>query len=116
MARDSSIDFTVTQGITSSQMKNAPAATQKAVQSNVELHRIQVGLALERKQVAEALKQAQKLVREDSKNADELLWMADVLAAAKQPAEAEQKYDAAYAEWTSELRTRAYVEFREAPQ
>jgi tetratricopeptide (TPR) repeat protein len=68
---------------------------QKAVQSSIELNRIQVGLALERKQVQEALKLAQKLVREDSNNPEELMWMGDVYQAAKQPAQAEKKYDAA---------------------
>ena len=72
--------------------KLQPGAISPPVVSRFGVHLIQV---LERRQVALDAKQ----VREQARN---------VLR--------EQKFDEAYAEWTKDLRARAYIEMREPPQ
>lgn len=70
----------------------SPGGLSEPVQSRFGVHLIQV---LERREVAQEPKQ----LREQARN---------VLR--------EQKFDQAYLDWTKELRSRAYVEYREPPQ
>jgi len=58
---------------------------------NSDLGRLAVLLSIRRGKEEEALDMARKMVNEDSKNIQELIWMARVLATANKPAEAEKK-------------------------
>jgi cellulose synthase operon protein C len=67
---------------------------EKLVRTNRDVAILGIGIAIKRKEAAQALKLARALIRDDSKNPEELMLLADALHAAKEKG-AEDKYDTA---------------------
>jgi tetratricopeptide (TPR) repeat protein len=68
---------------------------QRAAHHDRDLGRLDVWLALRKEDYGRAIERARELVRADSKNPQELMWIGRVNAAAGKPKEAEKKFDEA---------------------
>jgi tetratricopeptide (TPR) repeat protein len=71
------------------------AEAKRAAGNDRDLGRLEVWLALRKEDYGKAIERARDLVREDSTNAKDLVWMGQVIALAGKPKEAEKKFDEA---------------------
>jgi Tfp pilus assembly protein PilF len=63
----------------------------RTLKANSDIGKLAVGVFLQNKKFANALELAREMVKDDSNNPQDLVWMGRVLAAARQPEEAELK-------------------------